>query len=59
MAGENDNKKTIYQSLNQMLNLDGFGHQDTSTPVAAVATPQKSKIVIKGNSPEEIQRNGL
>ncbi len=58
MAGEKKNKGTIYQELNQMLNLDGFGHQDSSG-VAPVATPEKSKIVIKGTTPEEIHRKGL
>ena len=53
-----ENKGTIYQQLNKMLNLDGFGFQD-SAPIAPVATPQKSKIVIKGNTPEEIHRKGL
>ena len=58
MAGENKNKGTIYQELNKMLNLDGFGYQD-STSIAPVATPQKSKIVIKGATPEEIHKKGL
>ena len=58
MAGEEKKKGTIYQELNQMLNLDGFGYQE-STATAPVASPQKSKIVIKGNTPEEIQRKGL
>jgi len=58
MAGENKNKGTIYQQLNKMLNLDGFGFQDSSA-IAPVATPQKSKIVIKGNTPEEIHKKGL
>ena len=56
MAGEN--KTTIYQQLNKMLNLDGFGFQE-STAVTPVTTPQKSKIIIKGSTPEEIQRKGL
>jgi len=58
MAGEKDNKGTVYQELNKMLNLDGFGHQESS-PIAPVGTPSKSKIVIKGNSPEEIHKKGL
>ena len=58
MADEKENKGTIYQGLNKMLNLDGFGYQDSSS-VAPVATPEKSKIVIKGSSPEEIHRKGL
>jgi len=41
-----------------MLNLDGFGFQDSS-PIAPIGTPQKSKIVIKGSTPEEIHKKGL
>jgi len=58
MAGEEKKKMTVYQELNSLLNLDGFGFQDASS-VAPVATPEKSKIVIKGASPEEIHRKGL
>ena len=62
MAGEEQNNKlekgTIYQQLNKMLNLDGFGYQD-SQPNAPVATPERAKIVIKGNTPEEIHKKGL
>jgi len=58
MAGENENKGTIYQGLNKMLNLDGFGHQESSA-IAPVPTLQKSKVVIKGRTPEEIQQKGL
>ena len=51
-------KGTIYQQLNKMLNLDGFGHQESlaSTPVVS---QEKGKIIIKGNSPEEIHKKGL
>jgi hypothetical protein len=57
---ENENKGTIYQQLNKMLNLDGFGFQDAQ-PSISQSTPAKEqpKIIIKGNSPEEIQRKGL
>jgi len=58
MAGEKENKGTIYQQLNKMLNLDGFGFQDSAS-MTPVSTPEKSKIVIKGNSPEEIHKKGL
>jgi hypothetical protein len=58
MAGDKNNKKTIYQELNGMLNLDGFGYQDSSAS-APVQTPTTSKIVIKGATPEEIHRKGL
>jgi hypothetical protein len=52
-----DNKKgTIYQQLNQMFNLDGMGFQVTGNDVKDTAT---KKIIIKGNSPEEIARKAL
>jgi len=61
MAGEKENKGTIYQQLNKMLNLDGFGFQDVQPIVQqSVSQPQeKAKIVIKGNTPEEIHKKGL
>lgn len=58
MADKKEKKGTIFQQLNQMLNLDGFGNQESSSS-APVATPRNSKILIKGNSPEEIHRKGL
>ena len=59
MAGEKENKGTIYQQLNKMLNLDGMGFQDAQ-PSISQSTPSKgSKIVIKGNTPEEIHKKGL
>jgi hypothetical protein len=57
------NKLTIYQELNQFLNLDGFGFQEqspmSSTSGSGLILPQEKKIIIKGNSPEEIHRKGL
>jgi len=49
-----DKKKgTIFQQLNNFFNLDGFGF-------APVDSGQNdNKVVIKGNSPEEIKRKGL
>jgi len=58
MTDEKKNSGTIYQELNKMLNLDGFGNQESSAS-APVATTEKSKIVIRGNSPEEIHKKGL
>jgi hypothetical protein len=58
MAGEKQNKGTIYQQLNQMLNLDGMSFQD-DTSVASITSPQKEKIVIKGRTPEEVHKKGL
>jgi len=54
------NKETIYQALNKMLNLDGFGLQDVQTNISQ-STPaqEKSKIIIKGSTPEEIHQKGL
>jgi len=59
MADE-QKRGTIYQQLNKMLNLDGFGFQDAQ-PAISQSTPIKEppKIIIKGNSPEEIHRKGL
>ena len=57
---EEQKKGTIYQELNQMLNLDGFGFQDVQANVSQ-STPAKEqpKIIIKGTTPEEIYRKGL
>lgn len=53
MADESKNKGTIYQELNKLFNLNGFKETPTVTPV------EKSKIVIKGNTPDEIIKKGL
>ena len=59
MADNEKSKGTIYQQLNSLLNLDGFGFDDqTSTTTSTTLQPQQ-KILIKGNSPEEIHRKGL
>lgn len=57
---EEQKKGTIYQQLNKMLNLDGFGFQDAQ-PAISQSTPVKQppKIIIKGSSPEEIKRKAL
>ena len=62
---DNKNKLTVYQALNQMLNLDGFGFQE-ATPMSSVQSsqspapaPKETKIIIKGNTPEEIHQKGL
>ena len=49
MAKQN---KTVYQNLNSMLNLDGTGH-DILEPL------QNKRVIIRGNSPDEIKRKGL
>jgi hypothetical protein len=54
---EQDKKGTIYQNLNKMLNLDGFQNQTNQAQI--IPTNNTSKIIIKGNSPEEIHRKGL
>jgi len=60
MANE-EKKGTIYQQLNKLLNLDGFGFENTqqqfSTSQSTVT--QQPKIIIKGNSPDEVMRKGL
>jgi len=57
---EEQKKGTIYQQLNKMLNLDGFGFQDAQ-PAISQSTPVKQppKVIIKGSSPEEVMRKGL
>lgn len=53
-----EKKPTIYQQLNNMLNLDGFGY--TSQDI--INNPQtngKPKIIIKGDSPNDLQRKAL
>jgi len=65
MADEKQNKLTIYQQLNRTLNLDGMGFTEgmpmSSTAMinAPVTTPKETKIIIKGNTPEEIHQKGL
>jgi hypothetical protein len=65
MADDKQNKLTIYQGLNKLLNLDGFGFQE-QTPMSATASsaapapaPKENRIIIKGNTPEEIERKGM
>ena len=54
MENNNIEKKTIYQSLNNLMNLDGKGFEQE--PQAQLKQP---KIIIKGNSPEEVKKKGL
>jgi len=56
---EQGKKGTIYQELNAILNLDGFGFQDQTQAVNSTIPTKETKVIIKGNSPEEIQRKGL
>ncbi len=61
---DNENKLTVYQQLNKMLNLDGFGFQEQQPTIVMPSTtnappPKETKIIIKGNTPEEIQKKGL
>jgi hypothetical protein len=61
---DKENKLTVYQALNKMLNLDGFGFQEQQPTVVLPSTinappPKETKIIIKGNTPEEIQKKGL
>ena len=62
MADEKQNKLTIYQQLNKFLNLDGFGFQEaTPTLPSSVSAPppKQDRIIIKGNTPQEIHQKGL
>lgn len=59
---EEQKKGTVYQQLNQLLNLDGFGYDDGQHTVMPQSTPavyNEPKIIIKGATPEEIKRKGL
>lgn len=56
---EQEKKGTIYQQLNKLLNLDGFGFQDAQPSVSQSTPAKETKVIIKGNSPEEIMRKGL
>lgn len=59
MADEQKNG-TIYQQLNKMLNLDGFGFQNDQPMVSqSTSVKQSPKIIIKGSSPEEVMKKGL
>lgn len=51
---ESNNKGTIYQQLNSYF----FGVDNTING-NAIQQPQQQKIIIKGNSPEEIRKKGL
>jgi hypothetical protein len=53
---ENENRGTIYQQLNKLLNLDGFGFQDE---LPSTTPDKEAKIIIKGRTPEEIHKKGL
>jgi len=61
MADNNGNKGgTIYQNLNKFLNIDTIGgNSNLTTGVNASPNSQSRKIIIKGNTPEEIYRKGL
>jgi hypothetical protein len=53
---DNKQKGTIFQNLNKLLNLDGFGYENNSS---LITPPKENKIIIKGNTPEEVYRKGL
>lgn len=63
MADNKDNL-SIYQKLNKLFNLDGFGFNET-TPMSSTSSlgtspsGKQNKIIIKGNTPEEIHLKGL
>lgn len=51
----NSKKGTIYQQLNNFFNLDGFGF----APVGQNQNQDDSKVIIRGNSPNDIKRKAL
>jgi hypothetical protein len=65
---ENDNNQnnnlTVYQRLNKTLNLDGFGFDTTNLAnanptFASHYDTQRAKIIIKGDSPQDVRMKGL
>lgn len=50
----NVNKRTVYQELNSFMNFDGKGFEQQPQ-----FQQKETKIIIKGNSPEEIKKKGL
>lgn len=58
MADEK-NKGTIYQQLNQFLNLGALDMTNLAPNVSQSTPAKQPKVVIKGNSPEEIKRKAL
>jgi hypothetical protein len=53
MAKKQEITKTVYQNLNSFFNLDGSGFRSTQD------TREEPKIIIKGATPQDIQRKGL
>jgi len=51
---DDKNKRTIYQNLNSVLNLDGFADKNSQ-----VVQSEPKKIIIRGDSPEDIQKKSL
>jgi len=56
---DNNKIKTIYQSLNQFFNLSNGTFSDINTELKSSQSNEKVKIILKGNSPEEIYKKGL
>lgn len=54
MADNKIEKGTIYQNINKLMNLDGLGFQKDPE-----LQEKQAKIIIRGNSPEEIYQKGL
>ena len=52
---ESNNKGTIYQQLNSYF----YGIDNTINGTAIQQPQQPQKIIIKGNTPEEIRQKGL
>jgi hypothetical protein len=57
---EKEIKGTIYQEINQFFNRGGFDTPDAQPNVSqSTPTSKEARIIIKGNSPEEIHKKGL
>jgi len=53
---DKEKKGTVYQNLNSFMNLDGMGFDNVQNAEPQAAS---NKVVIRGNTPEEIHRKGL
>lgn len=57
---DKEKKGTIYQEINRFFNVGGFDTPDAQPNVSkSTPTSKEPKIIIKGNSPEDIHRKGL
>ena len=54
MSNNSNKKNTFFQQLNNFFNIDGFGSLENITK-----PPTENKVIIRGNTPEEVYIKGL